>query len=105
MESQYWFGDAWHSETKHRPLGEGPKTYLPRDDSSTDGIFLKCSDCKVTVTHCFAVVLPEKRLMQVGEQLLLDVEQHLRVKWEPNETEWHKESADVLPRSAFTEED
>lgn len=31
-------------------------------------------------THCFAIVLPEKCLVQVGKQLLLNVEQHLKVK-------------------------
>lgn len=31
-------------------------------------------------THCSAIVLPKHRLVQVGEQLLLNVEQHLLVK-------------------------
>lgn len=85
MENQYWFGETRHSEMKYRPLGVGPKKYLlhylPLDDFSTaDGILLKRSYRSVTITHCFAVVFPEKRLMQVGEQLLLDVKQHLQVK-------------------------
>lgn len=35
---------------------------------------------QVTATYCFAVVLPEKCLMQVGKQLVLNVQQHLQVK-------------------------
>lgn len=70
---------------------------LPQEDSSTDGILRTRSDSRVTVTHCFAVVLPEKRLMQVGEQLLLDVEQHLQVGLGKNERATQTESAGPCP--------
>lgn len=42
--------------------------------------FISVFETKVRIyTHCSAIVLPKNRLVQVGKQLLLNVEQHLHV--------------------------
>lgn len=43
-------------------------------------LFTWAADRIKWLTHCSAIVLPEKRLMQVSEELFLNVKQHLQTK-------------------------
>lgn len=43
-------------------------------------LFTWAADRIQCLTHCSAIVLPEKRLMQVSEELFLNVKQHLQTR-------------------------